>query len=440
MNKPLLVRGSRIIDPGSRLDKTGDLLIDEEGILRFIDIYTNIPESEYRIIDVKGMIVCPGFIDLHCHLRQPGYEEKETIATGTRAAAKGGFTTVCCMPNTRPALDNPETIRLVQDTALKESPIRVLPVAGITMGRLGKKLTDFKALASLGVAGFSDDGSPVTDENLMCKALAECRGLGLPLIEHCEVPELAGDGVINAGRLANELGLQGIPNAAEEQMVARDIQLAAETGGWVHIAHASTAGTVDLIRRAKSEGIHVTAEVTPHHLTLTEDEVITHGTAAKVNPPLRTQTDINALIEGLNDGTIDIIATDHAPHTRDDKECDMMQAAFGISVFETTLASLMSLVHNGRITINTLIDKLTRQPSLLLGEKYGIRGRFEEGKSADMVIIDPDREWIVNPEEFISKGKNTPLAGVTLKGRVVMTISEGKVVYTDKSLKGISDR
>ena len=437
MNKPLLIRDGRIIDPGSGLDMTGDLLIDGEGILRFADTSSDISESEYRIVNAKGMIVCPGFIDLHCHLRQPGYEEKETIASGTRAAAKGGFTTVCCMPNTKPALDNPETIKLVQDIALKESPVRVLTIASITKGRQGEELSDFKTLASLGVAGFSDDGSSVNDENLMRKALKACRELKLPLIEHCEVPELAGDGVINQGKVAKKLGLKGIPAAAEEQMVSRDIRLAGETGGWVHIAHASTARTVEMIRWAKSEGIHVTAEVTPHHLTLTENEVVTRGTAAKVNPPLRAQADINALIEGLNDGTIDIIATDHAPHTRADKDCDMMKAAFGISVFETALGSLMNLVHDGKITINTLVDKLTRQPALLLGERDGTTGRLENSKPADIVILDPNREWVVDPVKFISKGKNTPLAGTILKGRVVMTISRGELVYRDESLAGI---
>ncbi|UCD08882.1 MAG: dihydroorotase [Dehalococcoidales bacterium] len=434
MDQPLLIKSGRIIDPGRGLDKIDDLLIRADGTLAFLDKDTIIPESEYRIIDADGMIICPGFIDLHCHLRQPGYEDKETIATGTQAAAKGGFTTVCCMPNTNPALDNPETVKLVQAIAEKESPIRVLPIASITKGRQGQQLSDFRKLASLLVAGFSDDGSSVTDENLMCKALMECQKLGLPLIEHCEVPELAGDGVINEGKISKKLGLLGIPDAAEEQMVARDIRLAAETGGWVHIAHASTSDTVELVRRAKSEGIYVTAEVTPHHLTLTEDEVVTHGTAAKVNPPLRTQADINALIEGLNDGTIDIIVTDHAPHTDTDKVCTMAQAAFGISVFETALGSLMTLVHNGRITMNTLVEKLTRQPAILLGERYAITGMLEDGKAADLVIIDPDREWVVYPEEFVSRGKNTPLAGSNLKGKVMMTISKGELVYKDEAL------
>ncbi len=434
MDMPLLIKGGRIIDPGRGLDETRDLLIDANGILEFPGKNAILPESEFRIIYTYGMIICPGFIDFHCHLRQPGYEEKETIATGTNAAVKGGFTTVCCMPNTKPALDNPETIKLVLDIALKESPIRVLPIASITKGRQGKELCDFIELASYGVAGFSDDGSSVADENLMSKALKKCLDLNLPLIEHCEDTELAGNGVINAGRVAKKLDLPGIPSVAEEQIVARDIQLARETGGWVHIAHASTAGTVELIRKAKTKGVHVTAEVTPHHLTLTEEEVVIHGTAAKVNPPLRTQVDIDALIEGLNDGTIDVIATDHAPHAKADKECDMTKAAFGISVFETAVGSLMSLVHSGKITLNTLINKLTQQPALLLGERHGITSKLEDGKPADIAIIDPDKEWIVNPDEFISKGKNTPIAGVKLKGKVMATIAGGVLVYKDERL------
>ncbi len=433
MNRPLLIKGGRILDPGRETDKIGDLLIDGDGILRFPEGGTVTPESDFQLIYANGLIVCPGFIDLHCHLRQPGFEEKETIATGTRAAARGGFTTVCCMPNTEPALDNPNTVKLVQNIAEKEGSVRVLPIASITRGRKGRELSDFKELASLGVTGFSDDGSSVADEDVMRKALIECRELGLPVIEHCEVPELIDDGVINEGKTAEKLGLKGIPAVAEEEMVSRDIRLAGETGGWVHIAHASTAGTVDLIRRAKSGGIRVTAEVTPHHLTLTEEEVIRQGTAAKVNPPLRTQADIDALIKGLNDGTIDVISTDHAPHTRTDKECDMSRAAFGISVFETALGSLMSLVHNERITMETLVYKLTRQPALLLGERYGITGTLEDGKMADIVIIDPEKEWTVNPDEFVSKGKNTPFAGVTLKGKVIVTVSRGNLVYIDES-------
>jgi dihydroorotase len=336
------------------------------------------------------------------------------------------------MPNTEPPLDDTETIVFVQETAKRESPVRVLPIACVTVGRKGRGLTSLAELAELGVAGFSDDGSPVYDTNIMKKALIMLRDFGLPLIEHCEVPELAGDGVMNEGIVSSKLNLKGIPAAAEEQMVERDIRLARETGGWVHIAHASTAGTVELVRRGKSEGIRVTAEVTPHHLTLTEEKVIDRGAQAKVNPPLRTQTDIDALIEGLNDGTIDIIATDHAPHTKADKEGDMKNAAFGISGFETALGCLMGLVHSGRIPLNTLIEKMTRQPALILGKRDGINGTIEEGMPADLVIFDPEKEWTVNPEDFLSKGKNTPLAGVVLKGKVVATYSKGNQVYRNE--------
>jgi dihydroorotase len=430
MTRPLLIRNGRIIDPGRGIDEAGSLLVNEQGLLQAWESNAS-PGPEFTVIEAGGLVVCPGFIDMHCHLRQPGFEYKETIASGTLAAARGGFTTVCCMPNTEPPLDSPDTVRFVIDTAEREGAVRVLPIACVTRGRKGKVLAQLAELASMGVAGFSDDGSPVYDAGIMRKALEKCRGWGLPVIEHCEVPELAGDGVINEGKVSAELGLKGIPAAAEEQMVARDIGLARETGSRVHIAHASTAGTVELIREAKAVGIGITAEVTPHHLTLTEDEVVRCGAQAKVNPPLRTQRDIDALIEGLNDGTIDIIATDHAPHARYEKKGDITSAAFGFSGFETALGSLMGLVHSSRITLNMLVDRLTRRPALLLGERAGISGTLAEGLPADAVIFDPDKEWVVDPDEFASKGKNTPLAGMTLKGKVVATISKGKLVYED---------
>ena len=434
MVQPLLIKNGRILDPTRNMDAPGDLLVAERGILVRTGGVISRPGYECTVIDAAGLIVCPGFIDMHCHLRQPGYEEKETIATGTRAAAKGGFTTVCCMPNTIPPLDGPATIRFVTETAAKEGMVRVLPNACVTKGRKGQEEVDFKGLAAQGIAGFSDDGSPVYDEEIMRQALIASLDTGLPVIEHCEVPELAGDGVMNEGAVSARLGLKGIPAAAEEDMVARDIGLARQTGGWVHIAHASTAGSVQLIRQAKAEGVRVTAEVTPHHLTLTEDKVTRCGTRAKVNPPLRTQDDIRALIESLNDGTIDVIATDHAPHTEADKAGDMTAAAFGFSGFETAFGSLMGLVHGGYFSLELLIDRLTRHPALLLGEGRGITGTLAEGSPADIVIVDPDREWTVNPADFVSKGKNTPLAGTVLKGKVMATVAGGKVVWRDNDI------
>jgi len=435
MVQPLLIKGGRIIDPGRGVDETGSLLVGADGILwQGRGEETPPSRSDYGVLNAHGLIVCPGFIDLHCHLRQPGFESKETIATGTKAAARGGFTTVCCMPNTEPPLDSRDTIEYVRKMADKEGVIRVLPVGCVSKGRRGEELAPLPELASLGVVGFSDDGSPVYDSEVMRRALELSRDLGLPIINHCEDTGLSGDGVINEGAVSERLGLRGIPAAAEENMVARDIELAAITGGWVHIAHVSTAGSVELIRRAKAEGIRVTAEVTPHHLTLTEEKVIDCGTLAKVNPPLRTENDTYALVEGLNDNTIDIIATDHAPHNKADKEGDMNGAAFGISGFETALGSLMSLVHNGDITLHTLVSRLTCQPARILGERRGITGTLAIGAPADIVIYDPDKEWIVNPEEFVSKGKNTPLAGTTLKGKVMATIFNGEIAYKDDSV------
>lgn len=379
------------------------------------------------------MVVCPGFIDLHCHLRQPGFEEKETIATGTRAAAKGGFTTVCCMPNTNPPVDKAEVVEYIKGVADKEGAVRVLPIGCVTEGRKGGKLADFGELSASGAVAFSDDGSPVTDSNIMRRALEYSRDSGLPIIDHCEDLALSQGGVMNEGLLANKLKLKGIPAAAEESMVARDIRLARLVGGRLHIAHVSTAGSVKLIRSAKEEGISITAEVTPHHLTLTEEKVIGYNTSAKVNPPLRTAEDVEALLSGLREGVLDAIATDHAPHTARDKDCDFNTAAFGISGFETALGSLMTLVHRGKLDIMMLISKLTCEPASIL--RRNDIGTLKPGAAADVVIFDPDAEWTVNPDEFVSKGKNTPLAGVVFKGKVMVTLYGGEVVYNDESVK-----
>jgi len=378
------------------------------------------------------MIVCPGFIDLHCHLRQPGFEDKETIATGTRAAARGGFTTVCCMPNTVPPIDTRAIVEYIKTTAAREGMIRVLPIGCVTKQRKGNGLAELGELAASGVVAFSDDGQAVADSNLMLRALEYSRTLGLPISEHCEDPSLTGGGVMNEGATATKLGLKGIPPAAEERIVARDIELARSTGGRLHIAHASTEGSVDLIRKAKEEGVLVTAEVTPHHLTLTEEMVVGYNTNAKVNPPLRTAKDVEALLCGLKEGVIDAIATDHAPHAAKDKQCEFNDAAFGISVFETALGSLLILVHEGKLDLTTLISKLTIEPAKII--KRSNLGTLRPGALADIVIFNPQREWVVNPENFASKGKNTPLAGRTLKGKVMATMSGGEIVYRDESI------
>lgn len=432
--KPLLIQGGRIIDPGQGIDETGNLIITEGKIFWREKSGVPPPQADYEVINAEGLIVCPGFIDLHCHLRQPGFEDKETIATGTRAAAKGGFTTVCCMPNTNPPLDSQSAIVYVKSTAAAEGVVRVLPIGCISKGRKGEELIDMDELASAGVIGFSDDGSPVMNSGLMRQALDYSRIFDLPVIDHCEDTVLTEGGQMNEGIISTKLGLRGMPAAAEESMVARDLDLAELTGGRLHIAHVSTRGSVDLIRRAKEKGIKVTAEVTPHHLTLTEERVIGYDTNAKINPPLRTEKDRQALIQGLREGVIDIIATDHAPHTEADKHCEFDNASFGISGLETALGSLMSLVHNGQLALATLISKLTCEPSRIIGDKYGRLGTLEVGAIADVTIFDPDREWIVDVNAFASRGKNTPLAGSMLKGKVMATIYNGKLVYKDDSI------
>jgi dihydroorotase len=427
--KILIIKGGRIIDPANGIDELGNILI-ADGLIKSVGKETSLtPNAE--VIDAKGKVVCPGFIDLHCHLRQPGYEQKETIATGTKAAARGGFTTVCCMPNTNPALDNLPLVEYVKSVAEKEGLIRVLPIGCITRGRKGEDLADMTEMAGAGVIGFSDDGNYVKNPHLMRRAMEYSLPLGLPIIEHCEDPDLAMDGQMNEGIIATRLGLCGIPAAAEEVAIARDIILAELTGARLHIAHVSTRGSVELIRQAKKRGIKVTAEVTPHHLTMTEERVLGYNTNAKVNPPLRTQADIEALIEGLKDGTIDVIATDHAPHTVNDKLCEFGMAASGISGLETALGSLMGLVHADKITLPLLIAKLTSEPAKILGGKFGA---LAVGSPADVTIFDPDAEWTVDVEKFASKGRNTPLNGEKLKGRVMATVYGGKVVYRDEGI------
>ena len=429
-NQPrnLLIRGGRIIDPSQGINVVGDLFISE-GKIAWLSTQQAGPLPEnHQVIQARGMVVCPGFIDLHCHLRQPGFEEKETIATGTRAAAKGGFTTVCCMPNTKPPVDKAAVVEYIKSVAAKEGIVRVLPIGCITEGREGSELADFGELSASGAIAFSDDGSPVMDSSIMRSALEYSQESGLPIIDHCEDPTFSQDGVMNEGLVSARLGLKGIPACAEESMVARDIRLARLVGGRLHIAHVSTAGSVELIRSAKEEGIPITAEVTPHHLTLTEEKVVGYNTNAKVNPPLRTAEDVEALISGLKEGVLDAIATDHAPHTVKDKDCDFTTAAFGISGFETALGSLMGLVHRGKLDLVTLISKLTHEPASFL--RRSDLGTLKPGAQADVVIFDPNAEWAVNPDEFVSKGKNTPLAGAVLKGKVIATVYGGVVVYS----------
>ena len=433
--KSLLVQGGHVIDPSQGVDEIGSLLITEGKISWLGKGETTPPQPDYDILPARGLIVCPGLIDLHCHLREPGFEEKETIATGTRAAARGGFTTICCMPNTSPPLDNQAAIGYVKSKVAAEGVVRVLPIGCVSKGRQGEELVGMDELALAGVIAYSDDGDPVKDSRLMRQALEQSHALGLPIIDHCEDKALTEGGVINEGIISARLGLGGIPAIAEEKMVARDLELAELTGARLHIAHVTTEGSVDLIREAKEKGVPVTAEVTPHHLTLTEKEVMRCGVNAKVNPPLRTGKDIQALIQGLKDNVIDVIATDHAPHTEADRQAAFDVAPFGISGFETALGSLMSLVHEGHLTLATLISRLTVEPARIIGDRYGKLGTLAIGAPGDVTILDPDRKWVVDTKAFASKGKNTPLAGVLLAGKVMATISQGKLVYQDDSVR-----
>jgi len=432
--KPLVIQGGRIVDPSQGIDDIGSLLIAEGEIAWLGKGKAIPPQPDYDTLPARGLIVCPGFVDLHCHLRQPGFENKETVATGSRAAARGGFATICCMPNTKPPLDNHFTINYVQSLASSEGMVRILLIGCISKQRKGEELAPMDEMVSVGVIAFSDDGSPVENTDLMCRALEHSRAIGLPIIDHCEDIALSAGGVMNEGAVATKLGLKGIPSAAEEIMISRDLSLALLTGARLHIAHISTADSVELIRQAKEKGIKVTTEVTPHHLTLTEEAVIGYNTNAKVNPPLRTKQDIQALIKGLNENIIDAIATDHAPHTEADKQKEFALAPFGISGLETALGSLMSLVHSKQITLTTLISKLTCEPARIIGDKYGKLGSLEVGASADVTIFNPNKKWVVDTKAFASKGKNTPLAGSTLKGKVMATISQGKIVYQDDSI------
>ena len=430
----LVMRGGHIIDPSQGIDQIGDLLVSEGKV-----VHRALDRIECSV-DATGLVICPGFVDLHCHLREPGFEEKETIATGTKAAATGGFTSVCCMANTDPPLDNAAAVDWVSRKASKKSSVAVFPVGCITKGRKGEELTDMAELAQAGVVAFSDDGDPVASSQLMRRAMEYSRELGLPIIDHCEDKGLSDNGIINEGKLSVRLRLKGIPAAAEEVAVARDLILAKLTKARLHIAHVSTKGSVELIRRAKEEGISVTAEVTPHHLTLTEERIQkklpnkSFDASAKVNPPLRTREDVRALITGLKDGVIDAIATDHAPHTAADKNRRPELAAFGISGLETALGCLMILVHKGEIGLTQLISKLTCEPAKVI-RRNGELGTLKIGSPANITIIDPDQEWIVDSRDFASKGKNTPYDGCKLKGKVMVTVANGRIAYVDRRIE-----
>ncbi len=415
--------GGRVIDPGSGRDEIADVLIDND---RLVDRAT--PNGDTTVIDVSGYVVAPGFVDLHCHLREPGYEDTETIATGTRAAAAGGFTTLCALADTRPSIDTGSDVESLLTQARRDAMVRVLPVGTTTKQRDGAELSEMADMADAGAVAFSDDGRAVRSASLMRHALEYSLLVERPISSHAQDPDLVDGGVMHEGPLATVLGLKGIPREAEEIFVARDLALAGLTGGRLHLAHLSTAAAVGLVRRAKAAGVRVTAEVAPHNLVLSDAAITArpYDTNARTDPPLRSVEDSRALLEGLRDGTIDCVATDHSPRRWIDKACEFDQAKTGISGLETAFGLLMRLVHSRALSLPELVGALTHRPAGAWGLPYGT---LQPGAAADVVVLDPDQAWVVDPERFLSKGKNTPLGGQTLRGTVLMTIANGSIVY-----------
>jgi len=421
----LLIRRARVLCPAQKLDKVADLYVDQGRIEALGDLDTPADMT----IDGRGWIVCPGLIDMHVHLREPGKEEEETILSGSQAAVASGITTLACMPNTEPAVDNEASAEFVVLQGERAGLANVLPIGAITKRREGRELAEIGQLVRGGAVAFSDDGECVQNADVMRRALEYTRMFDKPVISHCEDKNLSGHGVMHAGKVSTILGLGGMPAAAEEIMVSRDTILAKMTDGLLHIAHASSAGSVEMIRRAKAAGVRVTAEVTPHHLSLTDECVRTFDSNYKMNPPLRTAADIAALIEGLKDGTIDAIASDHAPHAPEEKDVEFSYAPFGVIGMESELAVLIKvLVETGKLTWLQLIEKLTVAPARILRLK---KGTLAVGADADITVIDPTKKWTINPNEFRSKSRNCPFAGWEVTGKTVATIVGGEIKYSE---------
>ena len=417
----LLIKNGRVCGVP---EGVSDVLIEDGKITA---ISGNIQEiGGMTVLDASGLVVAPGLVDMHVHFREPGFEHKEDILTGASAASAGGVTTCCCMPNTSPAADCAEVIKRIADKA-EAAPIIVLPIGAVTMGQDGRELTDFGALKAAGAVALSDDGNSIQNAKLMYIAMQLAWEQDLLIISHCEDADMAQNYAVNEGRVSWDLMLPGRPAIAEEIMVARDAMLAAKTGAKLHIAHVSTARSVDIIRKAKEAGVKITAETCPQYFTLTEDEILKQWALARVNPPLRTKDDVEAIIAGLVDGTIDAIATDHAPHSEDEKALPFISAPSGMIGLETSLAlALTRLYHTNRLSVDEIIALMSRKPAQILGINAG---QLAESSTADIVIFDPDEEWTVKPEKFKSKARNTPFGGMKLKGKVKYTISRGNIVY-----------
>lgn len=426
------INGGRLIDPG-HFDGIADILIEDGKIVQIVengvgsqrDPASNTQHPEFRIIDASGKIVTPGLIDMHVHLREPGHEYKETIESGCRSAARGGFSAVCCMPNTNPVNDSRQVTDYIRARADQLNLVRVFPVAAISKGIEGKILCDYEELKQAGAVAVSDDGNPVINSRMMRRAMEAARDMDLKVISHCEDISLAADGAMHEGAVAKKLGYPGIPSASESIMVLRDIALSELTRAPVHIAHVSAAESVRAIRDAKARGISVTAETAPHYFTITEEAVNESGTHAKMNPPLRSEADREAIREGLADGTIDAIATDHAPHSSKEKDVAFGSAANGIVGLETSVSLSLKLVQDRVLSLSRLVEKMSTNPARILGLNNGLR----VGQAADITIIDPESEYTVNSANFQSLSRNTPFEGWQLKGRPVFTLVGGRVVY-----------
>ncbi len=421
----LLIKGGRVLSPEDGLDGELDVLV-EEGVIR--EIGPNLTAAADQTLDARGQVVVPGLVDIHVHLREPGGEISETLETGLQAAVAGGFTAVCPMPNTKPLIDRPELVRTTIEKAQRIGLARVFPIAAVSMDSLGESLTDMAALKAAGAVGFSDDGRPVKTAGLMRRAMEKARGVGAPIIEHCEDPSLHPGGVVNEGPVAQRLKLRGIPNCSEDVCLGRDLILAEATGAHLHVAHLSTARAVEMVRAAKRRGIRVSCEVTPHHFTLTDEAVEKYGTNAKMNPPLRSAQDVEAVCAGIADGTVDALATDHAPHAPELKAKPLSgDSPFGVIGLETALAlALTQLVHTGRISLAHLVVLMSTNPARIIGQPLG---RLQVGGVADITVFDPNLEWTYRAAEGRSKSRNSPFDGWQLKGAATATIAAGKIVY-----------
>jgi dihydroorotase len=423
--RPILIRGGRVIDPSRGTDGITDVYL-ADGKVASVGRGLGSPDDAVTI-DATGKIVSPGFIDLHVHLREPGQEDIETVASGAMAAAAGGFSAVCAMPNTDPVTDNQAAVGFIVSQAQRAGKARVYPIGAISLGQKGQQLAEFGELVGAGAIAVSDDGKPVVSSHLMRTALEYARTFGIPVADHCEDPTLSAGGAMHEGIVSTRLGLKGIPAAAEEIMVARDILLAEHTGGHVHLCHISTRGSVELIRRAKEKGLRVTAEACPHHFTLTHEQCEGYDTNAKMNPPLREPEDREAIRQGIRDGTIDAICTDHAPHHYDAKEREFDDAPNGIIGLETALGlAITELVESGLLTFCDLVNRMSTMPARIFNLPGGT---LAPGAAGDITITDPKAPWTVNPAEFFSRSRNTPFAGRRLTGRAEVTIVRGQVAY-----------